>query len=153
MMSPPWSYICDVDVAPLAEWLDATGDAYFPEPSAPAKPQRIHVPPLELIDPIVAKVLTEFCVKVVADPPMLSRMLPGQTHGMHVDVLRADCLTRVHVPITTNPGCWMEFEEANGYHVHFFAGKAYTFDARRRHAFGNAGETARTHLIFDVLRG
>lgn len=202
MLARPWSYICNVDQAALdclRAWLKTVA---FPDPSHEDKPSRIHEPPASLVRPIMYLVLREFDgVADVADSVMISRMLPGQNHGMHFDHLHHDCLTRVHVPIVTNPGCWMEFEderetcEANlsrhdltkvmaapwpmldgnrnqigvvkaakydGTYtvgtiekfarVHFEAGKAYTFDARRRHAFGNDGETARVHLIFDVLR-
>lgn len=205
LLSRPWSYICAVDPAALArlgEWLDAA--PLWPT-VAPTKPQRIFEPPTAIVRPIMYQVLCEFDgVADVADSMMLSRMPAGEQHGMHFDHLHHNCLTRVHVPVVTNPGCWMEFEEERETfeaaivrgdvtdlynslapfpfkdsrdgkpagevvsvkfdgqftvgiiqrfaRVHFEAGKAYSFDARRRHAFGNDGDAARVHLIFDVLR-
>jgi hypothetical protein len=100
---------------------------------------------------------------------MLSRMLPGQAHPFHVDRQRADWITRIHVPIVTNPLAWIAFEAENEpvhpgneavelgnvllcNKVHFLAGKAYSFNTLERHAFGNDGDTERVHLIFEVLR-
>ena len=201
-----WSYLCDVDIAPLAAWL-AEGDKAWPAPSTPRKPQRVREIPAELLEPIYSSVLTFFRQKLECDvcgnwpnedgeiehgkgcytqsadgggssfvanyiaiDPMLSRMLPGQSHDFHVDIQRADWITRVHVPIVTNPGCWMAWENAEkkaywlehydtlpnvrdiAEVVHFEAGRAYSFNTLERHSFGNDGETERVHLIFEVLR-
>lgn len=189
-----WSCICPVNPAPLIAWL---AGASFPAPSTPTKPQRIQDAdvPLALCEPIMNAVLkhavarrkvglfactdgsskadvatTELAGRIVAASPMLSRVLPGQIHPMHVDIQRSDWLTRVHVPLTTNPGCWMAWEGqcsacdcayphckscmgTGGERVHFEVGNAYTFNTLARHAFGNEGETERVHLIFEVLRG
>lgn len=156
-MSQNWSYLCDVDIAPLAAWLEE-GDKGWPPPSTPTKPQRVREIPAGLLEPIMAQSLCALAwhvgsggVLVPADP-MLSRMLPGQSHPYHVDRQRSDWVTRVHVPITTNPGCYMAWESDGGEWVHFEAGKAYSFNTLERHTFGNAGETERVHLIFEVLR-
>ena len=158
-----WSYICPVEIAPLLQWVEASAGRW-PEPSTPCKPSRIQGDrlPMDLVDPITAQVLAEFDPaaelhghpgKFIAAEPMLSRMLPGQSHGYHVDTQRADCVTRVHVPITTNPDAWIAFESLiGGLNMHLEAGHAYTFNTALRHAFGNNGETARVHLIFEVLR-
>ena len=87
---------------------------------------------------------------VTADAVMFSRMLPGQSHPMHIDNQRAGWITRVHVPLVTNPGAWILFEEI-GQRVHFDVSLAYTFNTFKRHAFGNDGETERVHLLFDVF--
>ena len=149
-MSRPWTCLGPVDVAPLAEWL-ARARPHFPAPSAPSKPQRIEAPP-DLVVPVVAAVLAYPPVDLTAHRVVLSRVLPGQRHDLHVDKMRADWVTRIHVPILTNEGAWMLWEE-EGRKVHFEAGKAYTFDATRRHAFGNDGPTERVHLMFDLLKG
>ena len=160
-----WYYLCDVDIAPLLAWLVAT-DVPWPEPSTPTKPQRVHEPglPTNLLQPIFGKVFACFTTPVMAVAPMLSRVLAGQSHPMHVDQQRSDWITRVHVPITTNLGCWMAWEhvaEASPLNplpivfeerIHFEAGKAYSFNTLDRHSFGNDGETARVHLIVEGLR-
>lgn len=150
-MTPCWMPVCPVDVTALAAWL-ADARPHWPALPCPTKPQRI-APPAELTGPIVSHVLARFdgAARTVADAVRLSRMLPGQRHDLHVDRQRSDWITRIHVPIVTNPGAWMLWEEEPG-RVHFEAGVAYTFDTTRRHAFGNDGATERVHLMFDVLR-
>lgn len=150
-LEPCWRSVCGVDVGPAVDWL-AAGSFSFPSPSTPDKPQRIFAPPASIIAPIVARVLHALAAPVVAHEPMLSRVRPGQEHGMHVDVQRSDWVTRIHVPLTSNPGCWFAWEAEGGRKVHFDVGQAYTFDTSARHAFANEGLTDRVHLIFDVLR-
>ena len=145
-----WSCICDVDIAAVGQWL-ALGGQPWSVPNSVTKPQRIFEPPMGLLRPIIDTVLACFTDLVCIHQPMLSRVLPGQTHPMHTDTQRADWLTRVHVPITTDPQAWMLFEE-EGTPVHFVAGKAYTFNTLKRHAFGNDGAAERVHFLFDVLR-
>lgn len=141
----PWSTLCPVDVTALAAWLPAGGWSIV----APTKPSRIFDVPVHLLRPITDAVLTHFpaCRPYL---PMLSRMLPGVSHPMHVDRQEADWVTRIHVPVVTNPFCWLEFEDVG--RIHFQVGHAYTFDALHRHSFGNGGDTERVHLIFDVVR-
>ncbi len=146
-----WSEIGVVDVAPLLthslQFLDWSRPAY------PDKPQRaFRMQEAPAARAIIHEVLSCLWGNLVTADAMLSRMLPGQSHGMHVDIQPAHWLTRVHVPLVTNAGCWMRFEDEAS-DVHLAVGKAYTFDATRRHAFGNRGDTERIHLIFDVLRG
>ena len=148
-MTPCWRHLCDVDIEPLLAWLESAR-IDWPRLPSPDKPQRVR-PPEELARPIIDSVLARLGVGLVADDVVLSRVMPGQTHPLHTDRQRSDWLTRVHVPLVTNPGAWMLFEDERAF-AHFEAGKAYSFDALRRHAFGNGGDEARVHLIFDVLR-
>ena len=160
-----WSPICTVDVAPLQAWLAATDQPW--SVVAENKPGRVLAESWpDTVQRAIHAVCSHFDCDCVASRVMLSRMRPGQSHPMHVDNQRSNWITRVHVPITTNPGCWMAFEEEGRWlpdhwerpevflpgRTHFAAGHAYTFNAVRRHAFGNDGETDRVHLIFDVLR-
>ena len=175
------SEICEVDVAPLVAWLEANPQRW-PE-VAPTKPGRVFdMPRASQVHGVIQAVVREFPAEVTVHQPMLSRMAPGQSHPMHVDSRRSDGITRVHVPLVTNDGCWFAWEEEQhiqacdvcgshpdeqgtmehgeecgglleGMAVHHFAlGRAYTFDTTRRHAFGNDGPTERVHLIFAVLR-
>lgn len=157
-ISSTWSLLCPVDVAAAVAWL-ADNRPPFPEPSTPDKPQRVWNLPLAITQPIVDTVLLALraphvTINMATDALCLSRMLPGQNHGLHVDIQRSDSVTRVHVPLTTNPGCWMQWEVDSvlGDRVHFEVGHAYSFDTLQRHAFGNDGTTERVHLLFDVLR-
>jgi hypothetical protein len=139
---PPWSYICDVDISGVE--IPASG---WNTPAYPDKPQRIFEP---VCRAVLATVLAHFPGCTARDT-MLSRMRPGQVHGFHVDQQTTDTwVTRVHVPLVTNPGAWMRFD-GHGF-VHFEVGSAYTFDTNIRHQFGNDGTTDRVHLIFDVVR-
>ena len=162
-LSACWSEICPVDIAPLVQWL-ATANLTWPD-KGPNKPSRIFDPPF-LFRSVIDGLLTHFGDDVKDKEPMLSLMRAGQSHGMHVDSQFGGWVTRVHVPLVTNPGAWVAFEEdAHQWHpvqgsgllaevlntVHFAAGRAYTFDATRRHSFGNAGPEDRVHLIFDVV--
>jgi hypothetical protein len=144
----PWARLGEVDVSALAAWLGGPGGGWLTQPSE-TKPQRVHDVPA-CARPAVEAALALLGVDgLVAHHPMLSRMRPGQSHPMHTDTQRADWVTRIHVPVTTNPKAWMEWEGRG--RAHFQAGVAYTFDTGVRHAFGNDGDTDRVHLIFDVL--
>jgi len=144
----PWEHLCDVDVSELVAWLESARPTWS-QPVSPTKPQRIFSPPAHLVGPVVEAVLHAFARPVRSHDVILSRMGPDQAHPYHVDRQRPDWVTRVHVPLLTNPHAWMLFE--GGDPVHFEAGKAYSFDTTHRHAFGNDGPTERVHLIFDVL--
>lgn len=146
---PCWRRICAVDAAEAVRWL-LEKEPPFPEPSTPAKPQRVFWFGPGVMSDLVTAVLAHFPGRA-PHQVCLSRVRPGQRHPLHVDVQRSDWVTRVHVPLVTNPGAWMLFEE-EGERVHFEAGHAYTFNTLARHAFGNDGDQDRTHLIFDVLR-
>lgn len=74
----------------------------------------------------------------------------GQGHPTHTDVQPAEWLTRVHVPIVTNPLAVVITDEGT---VHMVAGRAYRFDTRRNHAVQNDGATPRVHFIIDVKKG
>lgn len=135
-------------------WLSATNRDW--PTTQPTKPQRLHRQrlPVDVFDPIVAAVLAYFPADpaVAARDVMLSRMLPGQSHGYHVDNQREDWITRVHVPIVSNGDSWFLWEADEGDDVTFEVGSAYTFNTLLRHAFGNEGASERVHLLFDVYR-
>lgn len=142
-------FICDVEIGPLVEWMAANAHGMWPSPSAPNKPQRIQGSdfPKDVFAETIAEVMEHFPTGI-PDAPMLSRVLPGQSHAMHVDSQRADWATRIHLPLVTNPGCWVAWEDGPRFSLGL--GKAYTFDTLSRHAFGNDGNCERIHLVFDV---
>jgi hypothetical protein len=149
-MNTPWRCLGFVDVSALTKWV-REARPHWPALPCDWKPQRIEGP-ADLVRPVVDRALELLGGHGLAEHrPVLSRMAPGQTHPMHADRQRSDWLTRIHVPLLTNEGAWMAWED-HGSPVHFVVGKAYTFDTLQRHAFGNAGETERIHLMFDVLR-
>jgi aspartyl/asparaginyl beta-hydroxylase (cupin superfamily) len=147
-MIAAWSVVSEVDVSPLVEWL-AAGKAKWP-PVKGGQPNRVHAPPEAKV--IIQAVLARFDVPVRYERhyACLSRLMPGRGYGFHQDPQPPEWITRVHVPIVTNPQSWFEWE--GGGRVHFEVGKAYTFNTLLPHSFGNDGETERVHLSFDVLR-
>lgn len=157
-LSPAHCYeeICKVDVSALQAWLAGPGRSapwiVQPHPEN-GNPERLHQYPT-LVVPVVAAVLAHFPQGCRTEGMVLNRVRPGQCHAMHTDHPDpALFLTRVHVPLRTNPGCWHEFEFENHLlRFHMEPGTAYTFNTARRHAFGNDGNTERVHLLFDVLR-
>ena len=147
---PAWSLLGTVDITAALEWL-SRGAASWHKTASDTKPQRAFDLPAPAFAGIIESILRFFPDQVIAHSPMLSRMLTGQSHPMHVDSQRADWITRVHVPLVTNPTAWIMFEEEST-RVHFLTGIAYSFDIRQRHAFGNDGPAERVHFIVDVLR-
>jgi hypothetical protein len=146
-LTVPWSEICSLDITEAVAWL-STATPGWNVPGYPDTPSRAFQIP-QVMRPLIAAVVAHFPGSRTADE-MLSRMKAGQCHWMHVDNQNVAWITRVHIPLATNPKAFMHFEGFD--EVHFEAGKAYTFDARLRHAFGNRGDTERVHLLFDVFR-
>lgn len=80
---------------------------------------------------------------------MLSCVMPGHSIDRHRDEQEPGWLTRVHVPLTTNPHAVTVVE---GVRYHLEVGRAYTVDTRREHAVRNDGGCPRIHFMFDVRR-
>jgi len=144
-----WSVLCPVDVTDAVRWLESSPQSW--PVVAANKPQRIFGIPSQLAT-AVQQVCGLFNQPVVVHSPMLSRIVPGTMHAMHRDNQRSDWLSRIHIPLINNDGCWLSFEEEGSRRVHFEVGNAYTFNTLKRHSFGNEGESVRIHFLFDVLR-
>jgi hypothetical protein len=149
---------CEVDVSGLAEWLHGPGVSapWIVQEDTQQKPQRLlaeHCLEMAMLaNPLVELALAALPVPCTAAEVVLSRMLPGQRHGMHADFQNTSWLTRVHIPVLTNLHAWHYFEDDPEGSFYMPRGFAYAFNAQRRHAFGNDGQTARVHLIFDAMR-
>jgi len=144
-----WSVLCQVDIDPLAGWIEANAPTW--PRLRKGQPQRIKMP--SIAGGIVSDVLACFdgaATTFDEHYACLSRVAPGEGHGYHQDSQRPGWITRVHVPVVTNDGCWMMFESEDGVKVHFERGKAYSFNIYEPHAFANEGTTERIHLLFDV---
>ncbi len=142
-----WGELGAVDITPL---LPAVTVAEWP-PVKGGQPNRVRIP--DEAYPVANAVLWFFDCPVMFDAyyACLSRLVPGATYELHKDPQRQGWLTRVHVPLTTNPGCWMYFE-GQGKRVHFECGKAYSFNTLESHHYANDGSADRVHLLFDVYR-
>jgi aspartyl/asparaginyl beta-hydroxylase len=147
-MKKLWSKLCDVDTRPLVEavgdplrWSDGGNGIW-----------RLFDVPRYLAEPILERVFSCFDERVRAIDVMVNKVEPGFSHAMHVDrQIDPYWVTRVHVPIVTNPQCWHRWE-SDMVKVHFPVGSAYSFDTESRHDFANEGPTPRIHLLFDVHR-
>ena len=146
-----WSCLCSVDVAPLLAWIEA-GNARWPAVKG-GQPNRVQAPPEAA--GIIAAVLAEFEGPVRHGDyyACLSRLIPGRGYEFHRDPQPDDWITRVHVPVITNPDAWFAWEPDSGRRVNFEAGKAYSFNTLVPHAFWNDGTADRIHLTFDVYDG
>lgn len=81
---------------------------------------------------------------------LLSVVMPGAFIEPHTDELGDDWVTRIHVPLLTNPDAMFISGDA----VHrMAAGFSYEINTRERHAVWNAGTTPRVHLMFDLHGG
>ena len=67
----------------------------------------------------------------------------------HRDNCAVNWLSRVHVPILTNPGC---FFLIGGQAHHMEVGTSYQVNPGIPHAVCNDGATTRVHLMFDVVQ-
>lgn len=79
----------------------------------------------------------------------LFRLEPGQIHPAHTDAQPPEWVTRVHIPLQTNPHAVATTDDGP---LHMAVGKAYKFDTTAPHAVANGGKTARIHLVFEVMR-
>lgn len=99
----PWSLICPVNPQPIIAWY---AESCASEPVRLGR--RGHELPIGLCMTVMAEVVHHIGGK--AHGPFLGYSVPGHFAPMHTDPQRDDWLTRVHVPLITNPGCWMAWE-------------------------------------------
>ena len=78
---------------------------------------------------------------------MLSCVMPGKFIEPHTDQQDPGWITRIHVPLTTNPKA-IFFSDDKPYHME--VGMAYKVNTLLKHAIRNDGDTPRIHLMFDV---
>ncbi len=79
----------------------------------------------------------------------LSVVMPGHAIPSHTDAQRDDWLTRVHVPLLSNPSAL--FLSENSCH-RLIPGMAYKIDTRLSHGVANGGSTPRVHFFLDIRR-
>lgn len=78
---------------------------------------------------------------------MVSALQPGGQIAGHVD-RRAEG-PRFHLPLLTNPGCWVYHD---GVWSQLDGGRLYTMDPTKPHGAVNWGLTLRLHLLIDGWR-
>lgn len=146
MIGRYWSELGRVDVSALAAVIPAVA---WP-PVKGGQPNRVRA--LPEAESIIHEVMGWFGPGFDYDRyyACLSRLVPGATYELHRDPQRPNWLTRVHVPVVTNPLAWLYFAD-EGQRVHFEAGRAYSFNTLESHNYGNDGDADRVHLLFDVF--
>lgn len=81
---------------------------------------------------------------------MIVKLRPGGRIAPHIDQGKfADATERFHLPLMTNAYAWLDVD---GQTEHLRADELYYFNKHKLHSGGNDGETARVHLIVDVMK-
>lgn len=75
----------------------------------------------------------------------LMRRAPRTCYSLHFDES-----PRLHLAITTNPGCYFVFPPDSALQIPA-DGHVYFFDATREHTALNSGNADRVHLVFDTI--
>jgi hypothetical protein len=92
----------------------------------------------------------EFLIGKTAERAMIVRLLPDGHISPHIDQgPYAAATDRFHLAIETNQKSWLT---AGAETLNLLPGEVYWFDKHALHSAGNAGKTARTHLIVDTLK-
>lgn len=133
----------NVDVQDLADWIEIYPQATW---RGMADPQwnSVHL----FFLPIVAALAPHF-PGCGGSGVGLFLLDPGQEHPAHRDEQPPQWVTRVHVPVITNPLATATTDEGT---IHMAAGVAYKFNTLATHAVRNGGATPRVHLVFDVRK-
>lgn len=134
----------DVDVQALAAWLQA-----IPEAEWPKMADERYRGWGDRFRPLATALMVHFPGCALAGLGLWT-LEPGQRHPAHCDEQPPDWVTRVHVPIVSNPLATVTTAEGE---MHMKVGKAYRFNTRETHAVENAGATPRVHFVFDVKQG
>lgn len=141
-----------VDVSRVVAWLQAI--------PFEAWPQQGDIPGMltdktwhgwgDRVDSLVTTLLRIFFPRCRETCYALNAIMPGRAIGEHVDQqCPKDWVTRVHVPLLTNPQAVLVME---GIEHHMQVGKVYHVNPNRPHSLRNDGKTPRVHFFFDVLR-
>jgi hypothetical protein len=133
----------EVDVRALAAWLNAIPVAEWPKMSDAAWRGSG-----DKCRPLAELLIAEFPGCSISGLGFFL-LAPGQLHPAHRDDQPPEWVTRVHVPIITNPLASATTDDGT---IHMQVGKAYRFNTRASHAVYNGGSTPRVHMVFDVKR-
>ncbi len=145
----PLEKVSSADLIRLIKWIDGA----LPPETKNKNPER----PFVIVDP---DFLQSNTTRVVSDLMWLfpscratslaiSTLNAGDYVPPHRDTCASDWISRVHVPIVTNPGC---FFMIGGLYHHMEVGMSYQVNPSLPHAVSNAGPTTRVHLMFDVVK-
>jgi len=153
------------DLRPVINWLLAIPLSSWPKQSSghPAMINDIEWPGLvqsmtphglgditnDLVGVLTKRLASRLVARGTNYQRMLSVVMPGESIPEHADRQEPGWLTRVHVPLLTNPHAVFAIDgEAN----HLEVGRAYLVDTTVMHSVSNGGITSRVHFMFDVRR-
>ncbi len=139
--------LAPIDVTDLVNWITEVNRSWIKGPDRPYVE----------VDPVFLQNKTDLTVEA------LMRLFPGcRDTGrsitainagdyvpFHTDNCAPEWITRVHVPITTNPDAWF-LTDALAHHLE--VGMSYRVNPGRPHAVANYGNATRVHLMFDVIQ-
>lgn len=132
---------------PITEW--PSGDPHVIRPAMITNPEWRGFG--ERVEGLVQKLMSMAARSAYAKNRWLSVVMPGHTIEPHTDAAEPGWLSRIHVPLITNPNALtMAGEDDEPYQMQ--VGSAYWFDKTARHWVTNAGESPRIHFMFDVMR-
>ena len=149
--------LCSCDPSAVAAWIQAIPFEAWPQQTrlADGKIRPAMVTDLrwhgfgEATDALIEWLRPVVWMGGIAFNRMLSVVMPGHSIDPHRDAQHERWITRVHVPLTTNPLASFVVEDVSH---HLEVGWAYKVDTRKTHAVRNDGGTPRIHLMFDVMR-
>ena len=143
-----------VKVDDLIEWIEGIDRSTWPDwHKGPSRPAVVEQPAWENLqqntDRVVSEVMQHFpgCRDVYRS---ITTVHPGDYVPPHTDTCSPEWISRVHVPIITNPGCFLIMGKKR---FHLDVGKAYRVNVGTPHAIVNDGDASRIHLMFDVVHG
>lgn len=146
-------FLAKVDVKALAKWIGALTPEDWPEGwSCQGRPYVLVDPVWQdwrgKTDKVVAMLVEQFPECHEADRA-ITTVHPGSSVPDHVDLMLANWITRVHVPLMTNS---LSTFVVGGQLQRLEVGSAYLVNPEKKHSILNGGGTPRVHLMFDVVR-
>ena len=141
--------LCKVNVTDVVNWITSV---YKPEDwhKGPDRPFVRNDPAWEDLavrtQPVVSQVLKLFSGGIDSYRS-ITVVHPGDYVPPHTDTQHPGWLSRIHVPLVTNPGSFL-IMDSKSYHLE--VGTAYRVNVGKPHAITNKGKSTRIHLMFDV---
>jgi len=143
-----------VNVDELVDWVSQISSSTWPDwGKGPDRPAVVNDPEWEGLrertETVVSELLKHFngCHDTYRS---ITTIHPGDLVPYHCDTCHPGWVTRIHVPLMTNPYAWFI---TGGKRHHLEVGKAYQVNPGKPHSVVNNGKTTRIHLMFDVMNG
>jgi hypothetical protein len=151
-----WEGTCekfaDVDQHMLADWISAIPFSEWPQQNKvdeqlrPAMISDLNWHGFGAVAYSVDSQLAPHLQQYKVSNRMLSVVMPGHDIRRHQDLLGPAWITRIHVPLVTNPAARFIIGDME---YTMKTGGAYKVDIAREHAVYNHGCVPRIHFMFD----